>query len=341
LEKGKVQLLTEVELFGTKKDKAMTNEQAVTRASGPGFFGRFIRALIKVTLTLIILAALGIGGYFGVRELSRSLLTLTADTHETTSRVNLLRSDVNSLMENEAEGRRQDFEVQTDLTALDGRVSVVERNMETDLARQEEQLAALEGRVDELAAAGAVISENVTLLRGGIGALQADIVGFGSDLDILGGEVDGLQSAVSSLTGETEVLQASLVDPLAGTEDVAELRQILVLFRVWELMSRARLRLVEGNPGLALADVAAAQRALTAVIETSTEEMAALLLPVQQRLDLAAASLPNDPVTAGRDLESGWEALDAIVEALLGLPEAVTVPAEAPEPPATPAAGSN
>jgi prophage DNA circulation protein len=244
-------------------------------------------------------------------------------------------------MENEAEGRRQDFEVQTDLTALDGRVSVVERNMETDLARQGEQLAALEGRVDELAAAGAVISENVTLLSGGIGALQADIVGFGSDLDNLGGEVDGLQSAVSSLTGETEVLQASLVDPLAGTEDVAELRQILVLFRVWELMSRARLRLVEGNPGLALADVAAAQRALTAVIESSSEEMAALLLPVQQRLDLAAASLPNDPVTAGRDLESGWEALDAIVEALLGLPEAVTVPAEAPEPPATPAAGSN
>ncbi len=313
------------------KENIMTNEQTVTRASGPGFLGRLFRAFIKVTFTLLILAALGIGGYFGVRELSRSLLSLTADSYETAARVDLLRSDVNSLMENETEGRRQDGAVQNDLTALDGRVSAVERELEADLTRQSEQLAALESRLDEMVMAGAVISENVTLLNGGIGALQADIVGYGTDLDSLGGEVDGLQSDVLGLTSQTEAIQESLVDPLAGTAEVAELRQILVMFRVWELVSRARLRLVEGNPGLALADVEAAQEAMTAVIATASEEMVPLLEPIQQRLDLAAASLPDDPETAARDLESGWEALDSLLSDLLGLAEVEAEPVEETE----------
>jgi prophage DNA circulation protein len=251
--------------------------------------------------------------------LSQSLLRLTVETHETTARVNLLRSDVNSLMENETTGRQQSFEVQNNLTALDGRVSAVERGLEADLAQQSEQLTLLEGRVESLAEAGTVISDNVTVLNGGIGALQTDIVSYGTDLDNLGGEVDGLQSQVSGLTGQTETLQESLTDPLAGTEDVAELRRILSLFRVWELVSRARLRLVEGNPGLALTDVEAAQDALTAVIESAPEEFSDQLLLVQQRLDLAAASLPEDGITAARDLESGWETLDALLGDLLEL----------------------
>jgi phosphoglycerate-specific signal transduction histidine kinase len=276
--------------------------------------------LVKVVLVLAVIAALGFGGYLGIRELGNAYLDLSAESVETAARVELLRSDVNTLMENDTSGRRESNAFQNDLTALDGRVSVVEREMTADLERQTAQLAVLEARLDEMVEAGVVISENVALLNGGIAALQTDIVGFGSDLDSLGGEVDGLQSEVAGLDGETVALQASLEDPLAATEDVAELRQILVLFRVWELVARARLRLVEGNPGLALADVQTAQGALSAVIEASSEEMAAVLTPVQQRLDLAAASLPNDPITAARDLETAWEALDGLLSELLGLP---------------------
>jgi hypothetical protein len=306
----------------------MTNEQtAATTTSRPSFFvrffralGRFMWALVKVVLVLAVIAALGFGGYLGIRELGNAYLDLSAESVETAARVELLRSDVNTLMENDTSGRRESNAFQNDLTALDGRVSAVEREMTADLERQTAQLAVLEARLDEMVEAGVVISENVALLNGGIAALQTDIVGFGSDLDSLGGEVDGLQSEVAGLDGETVALQASLEDPLAATEDVAELRQILVLFRVWELVARARLRLVEGNPGLALADVQAAQGALSAVIEASSEEMAAVLTPVQQRLDLAAASLPNDPITAARDLETAWEALDGLLSELLGLP---------------------
>ena len=312
----------------------MTNEQTVTATTvttraRPGvlgrffrFLGRFLWALVKVVMVLLLVAALGFGGYLGVRELSQSLVQLSADSHETAARVDLLRSDVNDLMENETAGRRQSSSFQSDLTAMDGRISAVEREMAADLIRQEEQLAILEERLDEAIAAGAAISENISVLNAGIGALQSDIVGYGSDLDSLGGEVDGLQSEVLGLATETETIGASLADPLAATEDVAELRQILGLFRVWELVARARLRLVEENPGLALADVQAAQGALAAVIDAAPEGLAAELEPVQQRLALAAAGLPDDPVTAARDLESGWEALDVLLGEMLGLPEA-------------------
>lgn len=308
----------------------MSSEQTiVTTTARPGFFGRFFRflgrflwAFVKVVMVLLLLVALGFGGYVGVRELSQSLVKLSADSYETAARVDLLRSDVNALMENETAGRRQSNTLQNDLTALDGRVAALERELEADLAQQAEQLAVLEGRVDEAIAAGEAISENVTLLNDGIGALQSDIVGYGSDLDALGGEVDSLQSEILGLETQTETIETSLADPLAATEDVAELREILILFRVWELVARARLRLVEENPGLALADVQAAQMALAAVTESASEEMAATLEPVQQRLDLAADGLPDDPVTAARDLESAWEALDALLGEMLGLPEA-------------------
>lgn len=306
----------------------MTNEQTVTTADRQGLLGRFIRflgrflwALVKVVFVLTLIAALGIGGFLGVRAIGQSYLNLSAETFETAARVDLLRSDVNTLMENDTSNRRQDSAVQNDLTALDGRISAVERELAADLEQQSEQLTALEARLEEMAAGGVVVSDSISLLNDGIDALQSDIVTLGSDLDSLGGEVDGLESEVMGLDEQTEALQESLADPLAATEDVAELRQILSLFRVWELVARARLRLIEGNPGLALADVQAAQLSLSAVMETASEETAAALEPIQQRLELAATSLPDDPVTAARDLETGWEALDALLGQLLELPQ--------------------
>lgn len=307
----------------------MSSEQtAGTRtSSSPGFLGRFGRflgrflwALVKVVLVLAVIAALGFGGYLGVRELGEAYLDLSAESVETASRVDLLRSDVNSLMESDTNNRRESSAVNNDLTALDGRISAVERGLSADLVQQSEQLSVLESRINEMADAGVVISDNVTLLNDGIGALQSDIVTLGSDLDSLGGEVDGLQSEVTGLGSETAALQETLVDPLAATEDVEALRQTLALFRVWELVARARLRLLEDNPGLALADVQAAQSAVSVILETASEETAAALAPIQQRLDLAAASLPDDPITAGRDLETAWEMLDELLGELLGLP---------------------
>ena len=101
-----------------------------------------------------------------------------------------------------------------------------------------------------------------------------------------------------------------------------QFQQTLTLFRAWELLSRARLRLAEANFGLAMADVADAQALLTTVAMPVAEgEEAASLDSLQQRLTLVLTSLPDDPTTATADLELAWEQLDAVMAGLLAIDE--------------------
>jgi len=99
-------------------------------------------------------------------------------------------------------------------------------------------------------------------------------------------------------------------------------RQVLTLFRVWELISRARLRLLEDNFGLARADTEQALRTMDFLLAAAPEE-AETWQRIQARLELALAALPDDPDMAAGDLESAWDALDELLTAML-LPELAT-----------------
>jgi hypothetical protein len=106
-----------------------------------------------------------------------------------------------------------------------------------------------------------------------------------------------------------------------ATDQVAQMGQALSLFRAWEMVYRARLRLLEQNFGLAAEDVATAQALVAALAAADGAAETESLAEVQERLELAADNLPNDPDTAERDLETAWEMLDAILSATLGEPE--------------------
>ncbi|MDX1689338.1 MAG: hypothetical protein R3248_15250, partial [Candidatus Promineifilaceae bacterium] len=101
--------------------------------------------------------------------------------------------------------------------------------------------------------------------------------------------------------------------------ELAQMRRALTLFRAWELVARARLRLLQGNAGLAAGDLTAAQATVDAL---AAEEGEAALAPLRQRLALALENLPADPVAAGRDLETAWEMLDEEIATLSGGPVA-------------------
>ena len=102
-------------------------------------------------------------------------------------------------------------------------------------------------------------------------------------------------------------------------------RRAIALFRIWEMIGRARLRLVDDNAGLAAADVELALAAVDdllardlAVTATAQDEvepapLAEDLSTLRERLVLAGANLPDQPIAAGRDLETAWETLDAII----------------------------
>ena len=140
-----------------------------------------------------------------------------------------------------------------------------------------------------------------------------------------------------------------LATPEPGTE-LSETDRVLILFRMWELISRARFRLLENNIGLASEDIEAAIRTVDLLLALQPE--AESMQKVQARLLLAFGNLPDSPDLATSDLEIAWDELDAIfaeqvlsdlgtavsTEALTISVEATSTPTLAPEATTTPAA---
>ena len=228
-----------------------------------------------------------------------------------------------------------------EISALEGELTVARTAMESlnadlaaDIATQELMLAQLQTELAAAISSSEVISGNLTALTTAAVALQSDISSNTSSIDELGGELDGLrgeltaaESSLGALSGDLATLDESVAGLTDADAALVQFQQTLTLFRAWELLSRARLRLVENNLGLAGDDVAMAQ-ALLATVDLPVAEGAesSPLAVVQQRLALVAGSLPAEPALAAADLELAWEALDGLMGELLGVPD-VAVPA--------------
>lgn len=308
----------------------MTEEQINVTQSGqqkPGFFRRFLKALVKTVLALVIIAALAAAGWFIYQELTRSFDVVSG-------RVDRQAEKTSSLQE------QLDAQAQQ-LDAFRSTVSGLDENLAGNLAelqvvvgdnkfQQDENLAGLTDQVAGLTTGAQSMSESIALLSEGQAVLQQDVIGLSSDLDAQGGEFD-------KLLGEFKVVQeneSALADNVAAFEaelalaEPVALRQAVLVFRLWEMVTRARLRLVEHNLGLAADDVQLALAALSIVKAGSPEEMIEPLQQVEERLLMAADNLPDTPATAANDLDIAWQDLDAILSAILGIEAA---PAPTPE----------
>ena len=299
-----------------------------TTTPRPGFFGRLGRAfvgLLKATFFLLVFAVILVAAWFGFQELGRSFDSLATRNDLNARRIEELRADVVDLTMERAAQERMVSSLEDEIASLDNEVATMSEQLATDLARQQDVLAVLETEVGELVVSGSTTAEEVEGLSAGVIALQGDVNQNQTAVDALGGNVDELNRHVSEMDEafgslESEVMGASGEAVTA----VSEMNQALTLFRAWEMVYRARLRLLEQNVGLAQQDVVVAQALLGLLVENSGDEASGgTLLAVQQRLDLAAGGLLSDPDTAVRDLESAWEMLDMILSELLGVPEIV------------------
>jgi chromosome segregation ATPase len=315
-----------------------------TQDNRPGFFRRFFGLLLRSLLVALLLLALGIGGLFLVAEAINSSNNLRASLNAFESRVNLLRSDVDNLMTSEREQRQTITQLRTNTSALEQELGSLARNLE----RQNQAVAAL-----ETALATAVADNEAALanLQDGLLALQGDLIATNSDLDTLGGELDGVRADFGRLRQENEQLADSVDDEVAAiagqvdnalavvesnAAEMIQLQRSVRLFRVWELITRTRLQLVEGNVGLARNDLnqaLAAVEQMIAVAEVEEdEESAVALTAVQTRLNLALDNLAADSQLSARDLETAWDLLDDLLaERLLAgfvLPDADAEPEE-------------
>ncbi|MBX3060639.1 MAG: hypothetical protein KF770_29630 [Anaerolineae bacterium] len=302
----------------------------------PGFgrrvaiaFGRFLKALLKVTLVILIMIGIGYGVYLIVQELQRSFQTVSSRVDYNLTQIQRIGHDLGELQQT----------VTAVQTAQDTRLTTLESTDTTlaaDLARQDAMLVALELQMGRLATQTVTINEQIVALNEGVVALQGDINENNGRLDELGGQLDTQANSSRELATQVVALQTA-VDalPLA---DIEQMRQVVTLFRVWEMVARARLHLLEKNAGLAATDTARALAALEAVAanpQTNPDLLPQLAL-AQARLTLANAYLPDNPELAALDLENGWRELDALLALLLGVVEPIEPVTAVPEATPTP-----
>lgn len=260
-------------------------------------------------------------------EIERSAESVTTRFGAQESRIDVLRREVDDLAAANPGQEARLSQLQQEMAAVNSQLDT----LAADLGEQNTLLAALEASMAVTLNNDETAAGSIGALNDGLTALQGDFNNASVRLDSFGGEVDDLTVDVTVL-GETAV---SAQNQAAESETaVTDMSQTLMLFRAWELIARARLRLLENNPGLAQADVEAADEMLQLLILVLPAE-ADTFQTVQTRLALASENLETNPDIAGSDLENAWDELDQILtqrlqpvltELELGLGDALETP---------------
>ncbi len=281
----------------------------------PGFFRRFMRAFFIVILLIVVIAfvgAVGAGAYFGYTEFQQISSQMAVMEIRNDSSVNLLRTDVDTLMETSSTQREVDRLNET-IADLEAEIELLQTDLSSDIDQQQEVLQLLTDNVTASDSEVATLQTNLSTLSEALVAIQGDIIDNGSQIDALGGEIDTVQTAVTDLGTEMIAMEEEAMAMIEELDTPDTLQETLALFRVWELITRARLRLVEDNIGLATDDIESAVQTIEGllaleVLATDPEK----LEMVQARLALAFVNLPDRPSLAAADLESAWDELDQI-----------------------------
>ncbi len=286
----------------------MTTNNSSDRGFGYRFgraLGRFLLALFKTLLILLVLGGLAAAIYSGY------LLATQGGTNQ--AWINILRDDIDESRDRERELQTQLNAADSQMATLEAQIGQMETAMSEEMATMEGTMGGMETQLSSLARFGQTMSETVMTLDGDLAALQGEIQAemgtMGSEVTTLQADTDGLRDDLSTLQGDVSAIPEV---------DVVRLEELLLLFRVGETISRARLHLAEGNAGLALEQVNVGLALVNGMVADERFDAAALT-PLQERLRLAQAALPGDTLLASRDLENGWAALDARLTDLLGL----------------------
>ena len=242
-------------------------------------FGRAIAVLLRLIFVVLIAIFIGVGIYYGAPWVYWRLVVPIQDT---AARVEMLQRDL--------ENTRTDWN--TDLTGQGQRISA----LESDLAVQRGRVAALEadmGRMDEaLTAQGETLSELQTALD----SAEEATAQLGDDVEALYGELD--------------TLRVEVADP---NRVAAAFERRLILLQAWGEILKARLHLLEDNPGNARQALALARANLDQVIVLSPKPEAEALIAIQERLDTADTAIEERPFVAINELEIIWRDLDTFI----------------------------
>jgi len=273
--------------------------------SGENSFIRVVKFLVRLSLTAILAFALAALLWFGWQQLDRWMDRMSRRTV-------LLESDTDFLLDQLATSQAQISLLTTRLSSERELAAAQGSTLNSQVKTQESVVQGIE----ELTSEGEILSTTLGILLEGVAALQGDVNENMSQIDQIGGQADA--AIIRSGTLETQLAAVEAMASEPGKE-VLLLKEALKWFHLRQLISSAQLRLVENNPGLAAEDVERAYITAVAIQEENPDEENQLLAGVIERLDLAFTTLPDDPASTARDLESAWVIIDQMIAGILGI----------------------
>jgi hypothetical protein len=237
----------------------------------PNHLARALKALWRFFLLLLTGILVGGAIYFSFVQFYLNVVQVSQDSAGRISAAATL-----SVQEQAQVSNRMD--------ALSQRVAALEKQQ----GNQVELISGLEGKtstLDQVVKDQSAALARVSVLETRIATLTADINANNSQDRKLADSLTASDAPFASMQREVQVLKAM------------------------ELVSRARLNLMQNNAGLAQKDVERAYTLLVGMKDTTPTAQKPFVDLWLQRLNLVQGNLPGYPVMAADDLEIAWRLL--------------------------------
>jgi predicted nucleic acid-binding Zn-ribbon protein len=284
--------------------------------SQPSIFGRILRFLGCLILIILVIAALGVGGYFGAPLLYRQYIQ---PVQEHALRLDELEA---RLEQNEQLVRERSEDLSGRITKLEVQLDNNEEArtvIESDIDSLEERVAFLTEEVGQLEAVRISVEEIQTeqeALRDELASTSAAFKDLDTNVSALDSDLDTIATTVDELNE-----QVTAYGEIVQGQDEKMLHMVIEIqmLKAMQLLTRARLFLVQGNITLARTDVLQARDLLFDLSSLTPEHQEETLLEIVSRLDDVLEIMTRSPIAAADGLEAAWQLL---VE---GLPSEATI----------------
>ncbi len=299
----------------------------------------FFWALIKLVLVLAIIAALGVGVYWAGYYAYQGIISPIASN---TNAINLLQDDLEAgrseliqeladqseqiaqLSAQMADAQERMAEMEETLAARDARMAEFERELAAGDARLKEALADRDQQTADLQSELSAQSERVAsheeqlaglkdALDAGaarIADLEEALVDRDQRIADLVAELSAQGETIANLDANLAELQAEVARP---EEEITRLKFQDLLLKASQEAIKARIRLIQNNPGAAKEELRLVEASLRAAFELGDEEARAAVSDLQDRLAEVMRHIDENAFAATEELEILWRGIDVLI----------------------------
>lgn len=287
---------------------------------------RAVIFFIRLLFAFVVGIAIGVGIYFGIRLLYDEYQSITQEYDSRISTLETNQSESSQLVADRLSSfqtRLETLEIQGDtqkntIADLESRLDSHDEfrsYQATVVADQQETIINMQDTILALQTEVSIVQTELSTLQNSLSGFQEDIIAIETNTKALENTVDENQAVVEA-TNETVLdVEARMID----------LENQMSFLAAMELLTRARLNLVQGNYTLAKSDIETARALLVALQEELPPFQAAYVGEIIAAIDDILTYLPGAPLTAADKLESVWQML------AVGLPDEGDSTTETPE----------